>query len=419
MHNLTDEQKAEAANLTHKLFNSHLVSGHKQQFITQLSQTIGNDYKDDRKNGEAEFWIAIWRACCYILFHTKYKFKCGNCNATKYTTQRGQPKAFDRRYPICPKCNAIKLVEPERYMAYDALQAKIEKTGKEFKHTSPIRATSIGPKKITNHTELLEDQNQLSKLLGEFIWNYFRQILNENAIREHQKDAIAISGNADFVAVEEILSALKKHDVDFDYCGQLSPQSGYYRITTNLNLTSPALTYDSKTSKPGDLKAIQHRYGLLGVKIAIKPNEITVKEITKNAPQAEALVSKPQEVSHTSRAPSIDEQDGLSIFDTLEPTQIKKGATMLAESDSIGKIDTNDLFDAIKESLPDNDQPIMDILTEQGDIYVQFVASPEGKASNGRMIVNHIATFLGRSPRQVSQAIDNIKIQCMARGVGT
>lgn len=418
MKNLTAEQRLEVDALVARVEQIPAIIGHRNEFISQLSKTIGGDYRDDRASGEEEFRIATWRAVIHLLYHTAYRFKCGHCNATAYQTQRGKSKAFDRRYPICPNCDYVKALNPERFVSHDYVQTQLANRGRNIEHVSPIHPLK-GKKKVPNHTDLLKDDNQLIKFMGEFIWNYFRQILNENKIKHHNKQPRLVCGPADRMAVDEIIGLLTRLNIRHYYERRDNPRGGKFRIGVDLYLTPPELNYDSETTEPGEFDQLLRKYREAGIKIRLFDREIVVEEAHGDILTVEALISTPEVVQVVTKPSSINDDEGESdsVYDRLNQ-KIVGGTSMSQQLGDTELVETSEVMKAIRQALPDDAKPVFDIYTETGDIYANFLTSDHSPANNSYPPKNcHVAGFLGVSPKQVSQAISAIKIQCMAHGL--
>src|SRR6516164_8922237 len=92
MKNLPPEEVAHINIMVEQLAGSQLLAGHRQEFVNKLAQTFGGDYRDDHATADAEFHIAVWRACVYLIHHTDYSFRCRACQSSTYLTQRARPK---------------------------------------------------------------------------------------------------------------------------------------------------------------------------------------------------------------------------------------------------------------------------------------------------------------------------------------
>ena len=71
MANLTEDQKAQAQEIALDIAYSPEMASHRIGMIKELRNTIAADYKDDEKNGESEYIIAIYRGVVDVLHHHK------------------------------------------------------------------------------------------------------------------------------------------------------------------------------------------------------------------------------------------------------------------------------------------------------------------------------------------------------------
>ncbi len=419
---LPPKERQHVHDLTISLASSPLLAGHRQEFLTKLGQTIGGDYRDDITTAEAEFKIAIWRGLVYLLYHTNYTYRCEACGQGSYLTQRGKPKEFDRRFPICPSCSYVRITDPggsklrkNQFVHHDKLQATI------MAGWSPRAISCIvpmqGERKVVDPQVVLSDPDQVAKFFGEFIWNYFRQHLRENEIRYHSKKPTMVAGSADKMAVEEIMSVLIHAKFPYLYQPGANPHNGYYCIQANLDIADASVIRS--------ILALTTKYKQYRVKITIGGGEIMVKE-SLSAKTIEAVVVKPQVVSMQTKSFSIGEngtEDTQSVYD-LNYDQIAGVHTM--PQDGIAEIDSSDLLGAIRTALPDGAKHVLDIITQTGETWERFVitsGAPRGpragdlgqaKPADVDPREASIAKFLNVSPRQIKMWKADIRVQCLA-----
>lgn len=419
MKNLPPQERQEISGLVEKLTDSPLLAGHKHEFISQLGRTIGCDYREDSSTAIAEYQIAIWRALIYLRYHSDYAYQCENCKATEYKTHQQSMKTFDRRYPTCPNCSKVKIIlgsgqfKNNSFAYFEEVQNHIRSNpDRTIKHTSPIVAAK-GKAKITNWQEILNDPNQLYKFFGEFIWNYFRQHLRENEIRLHKAEPTIISGPADLIAAEEIVSLLKKNKIEYNYQKAANPYNGYYTVGVRLLVTHKNIS--------DQLRCILNKYRLLNIQIIISENEIKIGQ-SNCATNTTASITSPQEVFvQTERIKAND--DDVSIYEIVYD-KVKLGGHM--QEDGIAEIESEDLVAVIRKSLPDGARNILDIITGNGEMYQKFSVYIERQSTKDREILDkshrlpshlHMAKFLRVSNRQVNQWLSDIRIQCLAHNL--
>src|SRR5271166_4357173 len=224
----TPEQQQQTNQLVNKLLEWPALQGQKNEFINKLARSIKGDYKDDREHAIAEYRIAVWKAAVQLLHHTNYHFICQNCKTTSYKTIRGKKKAFDRRYPECPSCTCVKINDPGdsdfvegQYVKFEKFQAATETSISRITRVSPIIGIAADHK-VSNYQEILNDEVQLAKYVGQFVLNYYRQIIRENKITKELK-LEQIVGPADQILVKELLTVLDQCNVKCSYLESGNP----------------------------------------------------------------------------------------------------------------------------------------------------------------------------------------------------
>lgn len=413
-----DQQRVNA--LTIELTKSPVLAGHRNRFIEKLSHTIGGDYHyKSRTAADQEFQIAVWRAVVYLLYHTDYTYRCDCCANMAYKTQRGKLTAMDRRYPSCPECEAVRIDDPgdSIYKAGDFVKLpdlqKFLKTceGKPPTHRSPV-APIRGDKKVPNHATILNHSEQLVKFFGEFIWNYFRQTLRENEIRMHQKEARAVEGPADKIAVEELVSLLVTQKIPHRFERKDNPHGGSYHVIADIMATN------HKVSR--QIRILIDKYRNLGIIIRVSDTEILVN-VAENAPCIEASVSTPQAVCMQGRT-AKEEEDDIEVVDIYRHMIDVENRGMSMQEDGIAEVESDDLLDTIRASLSDGAQKVFDIMMSRGQTYDDFLGYQREVTGEDTYLerppANHIASFLNIGQRLVAGHIEDIKLQCLAHGVG-
>lgn len=418
MRHMPKEDQDRVNDLMKELTKSPILAGHRNRFIEKLSHTIGGDYHYKSKAAaDQEFQIALWRAVVYLLYHTEYSYRCEACGNMAYKTQRGKPHPMDRRYPVCPECEAVRIDSPgdSYYRTGDFVKLhdlqKYLKTcdGTPPTHTSPVTPIR-GTKKVSNHAEVLSSSDQLAKFMGEFIWNYFRQTLRENEIKMHQKEARAIEGPADMVAVEEIVSKLTQEKVVNRYERKGNPLGGYYHVIVDILATTSTVSRQ--------IRILIEKYEKYGVPIVVTDTEILVG-VKDDAECISANVITPQPVCMQGRT-AQEEEDDVSVVDIYHHKIKAEARGMKMQEDGIAQVESEDLLDTIRSSLNDGAQKVFDIMMCRGDIYDDFIEfqSDNGENPVDRPPASHIASFLNIGHRQVTGHIDDIKLQCYAHGLG-
>lgn len=421
MSNLPDEDITKVNEIVKTIENDPCLAGDKHEFIRQLGATIKGDYRSDPNAALQEFRIAIWRATVHLLFHHDYNYNCSICGATSYLTCSGKNKSFDRQFKICPHCkqsyfkignnliivNITKQGDSVDIINNNTIIASFkDKTTAEISLQSPI-STIPGTKKIDDPQKILQDHIQRGKWYTVWIWNYFRQILNENIIKTHNKHQIDVSGNADYVAFQLIANELRRRKCKFSYDeGKISSGADDININVDIMHIEPSFS--------GWLEILSKEY--LGHNVSIiyertHPNTwaniLTIKRIGITGTTTATIETEDPVVVLSFGGPSNnDESDGSSTWgDTIEfnsEAQIYDG--------EIGKFESDEAMSIVRKHLHDqNARMTFDILSQTGEVWIKFSTQwgtqPARKA--------HIAEFLHVTTKQVDIYKQMIMTQCL------
>ena len=415
MANLTEKEQAHVAEVIDKVANHPEMARHKYRFITELGGTIGADYYDDRKIAEEEFQIAIWRAVVNLFYHRKYTFECMSCGSMVYKTKAGRVKALDRQYPVCPNCHNVRVthIGETDFVKGDYVQdVDFQASYRDFtprqdapKCESPIRSIP-GEKVYENPEAVINDERQLVKFFGEFVWNYFRQILKENSRVEHRKAPQLIHGPGDEILVQEIVSLCSRMKLEFSYCSRTQPENGGFNIMITGLQTPPEFS--------AEFAVLRQRGIDNGIIIDFTDNVIVVRQTT-NAPTLEAYVVKPEHVLVVEgySSESKKDPDGKS-FTVSQVSYRTIGTERMQQEDQTVIVDTSDVVDAVRNSLPDGDcKQVFDIFGGRGKAYLDF----SEEFGDGKACINHIARHLKITTRAVNQHKEVIKVNMLAAGM--
>jgi hypothetical protein len=417
MASLTDEEQRDVSEVIEKIANHPEMVRHKNRFMKELGVTIGADYHDDRRAAEEEFKIAIWRATVGLLYHRKYTFQCCSCGSMSYKTKTGQHKPLDRRYPACPNCNNVRVTHQGETNFAEGSYVQHEKFQDSYKDftpaqdaprcESPIKSIP-GPKVYSDTTAdtILNDDRQLVKFFGEYVWNYFRQTLKENNRAEHRKTPQRICGPADWVIVQEFLSLCSRMRLNFNYCSKTQPEKGVYHIAILGLRTPPEFS--------AEFAALRQKGVENGIIVECTDSMIMIHQ-NSDAPDLEAYIIKPEHVlildGYASESDSDD--DGKS-FTISQASYRTVGTERMKLEDHVEEIDTSDVIEAVRASLPDGEcKQVFDIWAGRGQVYYDFSES----FGDGRACINHIARHLGITTRAVNQYKDTIKVNMLAHGM--
>lgn len=407
MSNLTDEQKLEIGRIVEMVAGDPGLAADKFEFIKQLSHTIKGDYKSDRDVAEHEFYIAIWRATVYLLYHRDYNYCCSVCGQGSYNTSTNKQKTFDRRYPICPNCNQTYDADGNvcqlSHSSRGYLLTKSDKSTTEYYRrradieklvSSPIK-TIHGDRKVEDPQGVLNDPQQRGKWYSTWVWNYFRQILNENIIRTHNKHQVSISGPANQMAARLVLNELRqgehKHFFDESALGGDDFEIIFSMLQAPLSLSLSLL-------------AICREYKHHDVDITLTECSIRIKA-GSNVPIVHATITTEDPVVVLSLdTPQNDNDEAGSWSDILEHNSVA-----VDTGEDIPHIIESDWVQTIRESLPDEIcREVFDIYLQRGEAWVQF----SGEYGDRDAAKSHIAKFYHLSPRKIDEYFKQIQMAC-------
>lgn len=409
MANLTPEQKESVESYFSMVTNHPEMIRHKAMVMKELGVTIKSDYAEDTHSAEQEYNIAIWRGLVNILYHRDYTFECSACGTNTYITQRNKPKPIERMLTPCPNCRKAEIADPGcsdlkvgDIVDYDEIQTQFSTVPLNTpKYRSVIKYIPGNPK-YENPEAILKCPVQLKKFFGEFVWNYFRQQIKENKRKEHNKHKIKLSGPADEMILEEILSLCDKFRLLLPKKTKIEPYRGYFNIKLNGLLTPPEFSIELACTI---FNATMH-----GISVIIDEQSINIRQDC-NAPIITISVTKPEHVMMVdSKVPN--QEDGESgSFEISQVSYKSVGVLKMNYDDHVFTTDIAEAGTLTRRSLPDGDcRKIYDIYSGMGEIYNEF----SGIYGDGNPHINHVAEFLGITPRAVKQHRETIKVQCLA-----
>lgn len=412
MKSLTREQIEEVDKIVRIISKDQSLIADKHEFITQLGRTIKGDYKSDRNAAQQEFNIAIWRATVYLLFHKSYGYKCNLCGANEYTTVAGKQAVINKQYIVCPSCqksydknnNIITITKSQNGYTGKSESGDIigpfEEKAKLEKHLkTPIAAIS-GDKRIIDPEKVLNDESQRNKWYTIWIWNYFRQILNENIIKVHNKRSSEITDYAHIVAFKLIIDQLHKlgHKYILD---DISTKSGNkIEIYVNILHTNPDFSLY--------LNAIIKEYSQYGVSIEISPNCITIIGST-SVPIISAVVDLEDQVMMLSMQTPNDsngDDSNKNWIDIIEHNSINK------RDDETIILDSSETINVVRSKLGPDAKIAFDILCHTEPVWSEYCDECNTKIPKK----SAIAEFLKVSDDFVDKVyceISNVYTKCM------
>lgn len=419
MKNLTHTQQSHVEGLVKQISDHPDMQRHKIKVMKEFGVTIAADYSDDREIAEEEYRIAIWRGVVDLFYHRKYTFMCGACGSSTYMTKRSKPKAIDRVQTPCPNCRQVEITDAGDVLALQEKFCSGKKfiTQDEFQEVSrdlpdgfkqPAYKSTIdyvaGERKYDDPQAIVDDDAQLRKFFGEFVWNYFRQQINENKREKHRQSPQKISGPADWVILQELLCLCARMEVAYNYCPKSEPKDGVHTVGLFGLSTPPEFT--------AEFAALRWKAWMHKVPVEVIHSGFTVA-ICSDAPEITAEVIKPEHVSVLDNfASASDEQD--SDFTLSQISYRTVGGHRMDLDNHVETVDNNEVMLVIRGALPDGHcKDIFDILSGQGEQYLAFSA----KYGDGDPKNNHIAEFLGITTRAVNTHKQSIVVHTLANNL--
>ena len=366
----------------------------KNEFTKKLKRTIKGDYLDINSS-EQEFIISIWRAATHLLMHHSYSYTCKNCNSSSYTTNNNKPKNIDRQHIICPSCNHTKSTNGQMILV-DKIKNQYIVNGitLTLEELSDIYRSPIDPviqsKKVPNYNEILSDKQQMVKWFSKWSKNYFYQILKENKITTTGRKTITSSGPADQTAIDSIVTEISK----YTYRYQVLETNEQYDIIINI------LSLHRDFSEIFMQNTIS-KYDKYDIKIIENANKITVYK-NEHAPvvtDKKMLCERVMLISYSTP----------NNYDTENDNHICP-----VESNMKNKYSKNandGLYEQIREQASAISKSIMDIYSQQGDIWEDY--NSQYKECNKKSI----AKYLKISPASVAKHKDEIAELCTNHGL--
>ncbi len=439
MKGLTTTQRDHVEGLVRKIATHPDMQRHKIKFMKELSVTIAADYADDREIAEQELRVAIWRGVVDLFYHHKYTFECQACKSPTYMTKRSKPKAIDRIQTPCPNCRCVEISDPgdievlqhrvrdnNKFITIEEFQASYADMPDGF--AAPTYKTTIqaiaGVKKYADPQSIIDDDKQLRKFFGEFVWNYFRQQINENKRKEHNKEPQGILGDTDWLLTQEVISLCNQMGVDYNFCEKTEPEHGAYNIKICGLTTPPEFTAEfARIRSKGELYGVTIRAGVQTIEVMVSPDATPMpvhqewgmpngktKWIIaqmeeppvggKLLSQHQIEVYRPEHVSVMDNFASPTEESDNSDFTITQISYRTIGGERMDSDNHIDTVDNSEVMTTIRASIPDGCcKDVFDILSGQGDISFRFTT----KYGDSPPKINHIAEFLGITARAVNE----------------
>jgi hypothetical protein len=430
MAGLTTDQVRRINDIVVQIENDQSIAADRHMFIHQLGATIKCDYRSDPIAALQEFRIAIWRATVHLLHHRSYSYICSLCGATEYNTSTGKPKAFDRQYKSCPKCERglVSTFVTDLILGHDGQAVRVETLDRDTGFTaidddgnvllkdmtreemdeyyiSPISPVH-GPRKVEDPEAILSDETQRSKWYVTWIWNYFRQILNENIIKTHNKHQVEISGPADQIAFQIIINQLKKIKHRFHYDEGISlGLSNLFDISFDGLMTESSFTDDF-------FVPLTYEFQQYNVAIKASSGTISIRRTADVESISTYIETEDQVISLSFNRPDDDDSKG-TWSDVVEYKRTDRGTGTIYDGRIEDMISDEAMYTVRHELRDENARRAFDIFSQTGDSWRKF-SSVWGTQQARKA---HIAQFLQVSPKQIDTYKQQIAVQCQIHGL--
>lgn len=265
-----------------------------------------------------------------------------------------------------------------------------------IEYTSPITSTK-GQNKVEDPAKVLQDDQQLCRFISEFAWNYLKQHIRENKIKFHALKSVSVTGPADEIAVQELISAMAADEHQFLYQKHDNPKNGWYVISTdccaiNANLLNSILV-------------LVEKYNQLGTKIEVTDNQIMV-QAALSSPIVETKVLTRQLVSSLGNTNERNNEDAPSAIELVEDNMARESIKDLEYSEAIREVG---------DSLPTGPRQVFQIMLQAGESWKKF-SNRFGRAADTPREA-HLAKFLNVPGKQIKDWMQVIKLQCVAKGI--
>ncbi len=408
---MPQETQEEVNGYLNKLRNHPEIKKQKLKAYKEFKKTLRGAF-EELESAEQEVDIALWRGIVNIKVHRDYSYRCAACLASAYYTKRGKPKAIDRRDVPCPNCRYAKVDNPGATdLAVGALinHDDAQTLYQNMPYGAPtfvscIESTAGAPK--YDKSDILESDSQLKKFFGEFVFNYFRQQVKENK-RKTSKHVQTITGFAHEIAEEEIRDLCVKHNVPFT----INHSSDNVIINVKGLLTSPDFSAGLNIIKVNTLERdICLTINDFDITIEVAKEKLHVMIVDNQYAHAEIIpaklftttITRPTHITMIENRESSDGEEGFDIS--------QLGGDEMTD-DHVTSIDMQDAFLRTRNALPEgNCRKVYDILSQSGENYILYSEI----YGEGPPKINHVAKWLGITPRTVKQHKETITVCCMA-----
>lgn len=389
--NLNEEERKQVSYWTEYVANHEKMLKHKLRICHKLRTTIGADFKEPAA-AEQEYYIAIWRGVADLLYHSSYQFQCAACGESTYTNLLGTKSIINRIMMPCPACNKVEITNPANtdFKPGDFVSEEdLKNTDAEFK--SCIKAIPI-QKHYQNGIDILKDPEQLEKLFSTFVFNYYLQQLRENKREEHKIEPQEVYGYPYAILTEEISSILRKNSIKH----VIDTETTRNVIKFNTLQIAPEVTVE--------INLAINKYLKYGIAYSIATDKIIIA-VDETAPMIKSQVLKQEHVKTTNFAPDDNILDGIGFR--------SHGSEKMDLENHVAMVESNDMLQTIRDSLPDDCIPLFEIMSQIGDNYQRYVS----EYGYGQPCISNIAKMLNMSTKAVMDLKKTIKLACLKASV--
>jgi hypothetical protein len=381
----------------------------RHEFMKQLGATIGADYRSDPNTALQEFRVAIWKGAAHLLYHSDYSYKCSECEQMEYKSLKGDIIPMNRQYKICPYCKRTKYNNEiyktaktddsiELLTLDNVLAHKLPKDDSVLE--SPIIPIAVRPK-IADPEAILNDTTQRSKWFTVWVWNYFRQILNENHIETHNHHGIHISDLSDRLVIRIIMNKCEREGYKHYYDPSMLQRKGPYILGLNVLATAPEFS--------DFITELREKYSCHNIVIDMNRNEIKVHSTCEPVILEDHIFTQEQVVMlYTNTSSNNDDSSDRSWKDAVE---FKSEDSKVSYDGELEKFFRDEAVCKIRGSLGDTKaRAVFDILSQSGTSWDEFSDQFGDKPAKK----SHIAKYLKVTPKQVDLFKRMIMTRCLS-----
>jgi hypothetical protein len=414
---LSPEQVKEVEKYIDIVWSDPALARTKTAFCSKLAWTIGNEYHD-LEAGMQEVWIVYWKTTVDILFHRPKqemqrliqatcakccKLKTNKCNPCDGTgiLNGNCPECFGRGYTktmpemVCG-CGTTATLDVSEDMFSMSMSVARETYRRITGNEAPARDLSI-----------IENPIQRHKFYKTTLWNYLRQIVNENKPRTSTYTT-TIKEYAEKIAlrlVKDIVDEFCKissRDASKDSAPQGSKKWWSARYSFHEAATIEADTNLISLHGVMRLRELQDQMISNNVEIVLQPDAIVIQK-TGTTSILVASIQHTAQVSFLSLTPPTSESGSTYLYPNVFVEPVAPPAT-------ISELETNESLAAVRRKLGPIEQKIFDIIIEPPDEYA-------GQYSTNPVRRSNVSKFLNLSKSEVDTAWAKIERATIAAGL--